>query len=45
LTKLSYYIEVKNPPNLTGKIQKSGETLPIYKEAEKAGNVRRKMHF
>jgi hypothetical protein len=38
-TRRSYYIEGKNPPNLTGKIQKSGESLPIYKEAKKTENV------
>jgi hypothetical protein len=25
---LSYYIEAKNPPNLTGKIKETGESVP-----------------
>jgi hypothetical protein len=27
-TKLSYYIEGGNPPNLTGEIKKTGENVP-----------------
>jgi hypothetical protein len=44
-TKHSYYIEAKNPPNLTGQIKKTGESVPIYKEAEKTENVSGRIHF
>jgi len=44
-TKLSYYIEWKNPPNLTGQIKKTGKSAPIYKEAEKTEIVSEKIGF
>jgi hypothetical protein len=38
-------IEGENPPNLTGQIKKTGESVPIYKEAEKAENVSGEIRF
>jgi len=44
-TKLSYYIEGGNPPNLTGQIKKPARMSPIYKESEKTENVSGEAHF
>jgi hypothetical protein len=44
--KLSYYIEAKNPPNLTGKIQKDWREFPLsIKRQKKTENVRGNLGF